>query len=114
MYVYGRNSCAANAYEQFYQWPCPQWNAKLPDSSSKGTATIGGAVIDLRNPESTSFGSPMENSILIDRIPFATVPADIYGNPRDGRPDVGAVERSGMVKNMLSPIILLLHDKSDT
>ena len=95
LYVNGETStCVKN--ERFVQsnWPCPQWYAKKPDSHASGSATAGDGVLDLSDPASSSFGAPVAGSVLVNRIPFATVPADLYGNARAGNPDVGAVELS--------------------
>ncbi|HDR68554.1 MAG TPA: hypothetical protein ENN61_05830 [Bacteroidaceae bacterium] len=94
MYVYGQGSFCTG-YEGYpSNWPCPQWYAKRPDSHPTGSATIGGGVIDLKDPSLASFGAPVANSVLIDRIPFVKVPADLYGNPRIGKSDIGAIEAS--------------------
>lgn len=91
--VYGKTaSCTPNTRYKASSWPCPHWYAKLPDSSGGKTATAGSGVLDLDDPAAGSYGSPKDGSVLIDRIPFAVVPGDIYNNPRDDKPDVGAIE----------------------
>ncbi|MHB8790234.1 MAG: hypothetical protein ACYDBT_10180 [Desulfobulbaceae bacterium] len=93
--VYGETStCIKNTVYSSRNWPCPQWYAKKPDSGSPVTATIGDNVIDTTDPLSSNFGAPLPGSVLLDRMPFVKVPVDIYGNPRTGNSDVGAVEFS--------------------
>jgi hypothetical protein len=71
---------------------CPLWNTKSPDSESTGSQSLGTDVIDVDLPATVNFGYPRNGSIVIDRLPFATVPADAFGRPRDGLPDLGALE----------------------
>ncbi len=59
------------------------------ENSSTGTR-----VIDFDTPSSSTFGYPATGASIIDRLPsnLTGVPCDAYGNPRDSRPDVGALE----------------------
>ncbi|MEN8141427.1 MAG: hypothetical protein ABFR97_09420 [Thermodesulfobacteriota bacterium] len=68
------------------------WYSKSPDSASQGSQSLGNPRLSLNNPASADYGAPLSGSPLIDRIPFATVPADLNGKLRDGRPDIGAIE----------------------
>jgi len=54
--------------------------------------TTGYGVIDFDTPGSPTFGYPIADSVIIDRIPYATIPGDALGNPRDSTPDIGAFE----------------------
>lgn len=83
---------------------CPHWNSKSPDSDSGVSQSVGANVLDL-DPNSNSFGHPLDGYILVDRLPFTKVPGDIFGNPRDSRPDVGAIEKRGL-KGETAPMIL--------
>lgn len=106
MYVYGETeTCIKNSRFINNNWPCPQWYAKEPDSDAKGSATMGGDVVDMSNPTSSSYGAPLKNTVLVDRIPFQTVPADIYGNRRDANPDLGAIEVGVDTRNPPPPSI---------
>ena len=71
---------------------CPTPTSGMPDSHATGSATYGDEVLDMTNTASNDYGKPLDGSILIDRIPFPTVPADIFGNLRDQKPDVGPIE----------------------
>jgi hypothetical protein len=109
LHVYNETpTCESNERFVYNGWPCPHWNAKRPDSLQSGSATIGDGVIDMSDPSSDTFGNPVANSILIDRIPFVTVPSDIYGNARVGSSDVGPIEVSsdgGSPTTVLAPPI---------
>lgn len=86
-------SCTPTSADIANSQPCPHWFSQIHDSNPLiSTATTGGNVVNISNPSAVNFGSPIAESVLINRIPFATVPVDIYGNPRTGNPDVGAVE----------------------
>lgn len=105
MFVYGESaSCMPNSRFKQSDWPCPHWNAKKPDSNAAGSATTGGGVMNMTDPASNSFGAPVTGSVLVDRVPYSTVPADLYGNSRAGKPDIGAVEKTS---NMLDYIFIL-------
>ena len=56
--------------------------------------TTGTGVLDFDTPGSDTFGYPVDEAIIIDRLPsnLTGVMCDAYGNPRDSRPDVGALE----------------------
>ena len=82
-------------------WPlppeCPHIHSKSPDSSSTVSQSVGDPKLDLPllsigDPVSATFGAPLEGSPLINRITRPTVPADVFGYPRDALPDVGARE----------------------
>ena len=93
MHIWGVTpSASPSAYDIAQGAPLPHWYAAMPDSSPSGSVTTGASVVDLSDPSSETFGAPLVGSVLIDRIPFATIPADINGNPRDSKPDVGAFE----------------------
>ena len=94
MNVYGETEpCTPTSADIAQDKSCPSYFARIVDSHQTGSVTTGGDVLDMANPASDGFGSPLADSILINRIPFPTVPADLYGNPRAGSPDVGAIER---------------------
>ena len=84
-------------------WSEPFFHSKSPDSDPSISQSIGDPKIDLTDPSSSSFGLPLDGSVLIDRIPFATVPVDVLGNPRDQKPDVGAMERTSGQSLLLPP-----------
>lgn len=95
MNVYNETpACQPNDRFVYNGWTCPNFYAKRPDSDQNGSVTMGSGVIDMSNPTSDTFGMPVKNSVLIDRIPFVTTPADIYGNLRVGYTEVGPVEVS--------------------
>jgi len=105
MYVYGiAGTCIPNSRFVNGDWPCPHWYAKKPDSDAAGSATTGGDVINMTDPTSSSFGAPVAGSVLVDRIPFVRVPVDLYGNPRTGNPDLGAIEISSGLQPPPPPI----------
>ncbi|MHB8790233.1 MAG: hypothetical protein ACYDBT_10175 [Desulfobulbaceae bacterium] len=109
LHVYGETSeCMKNTVYSTNNWPCPHWYAKKPDSGFPVTATTGGDLIDLTDPESSKFGAPVAGSVLINRMPFESVPADIYGNHRIANPDIGALE---IKSNILDYLLLFLHSK---
>lgn len=74
----------------------PHWFSKSPDSAVSPTQSVGDPMVNLADPNNTLFGTPYDNSPLVDRIPFSTVPTDALGNLRDSRPDIGALEANGL------------------
>lgn len=64
------------------------------DSNSPTTATTGDDVIDIVTPGSETFGYPVDEASIIDRLPsnLTGILVDAYGNLRDSTPDVGALE----------------------
>lgn len=54
----------------------------------------GTGVIDFDTPGSDTFGYPTDGSAIINKLPsnITGVMCDALGNPRDGNPDVGALE----------------------
>jgi hypothetical protein len=56
--------------------------------------TTGRTVLDWDDPNSETYGYPMIGSSIVDRLPsnLTGVMCDARGNPRDSRPDVGALE----------------------
>jgi hypothetical protein len=81
---------------------CPHWFSKASDSSSGRTTFSQGGnywpeVLDKTdNTTYVNFGNPDpdDGAILINRMPsnLTGLPADVFGNPRDSKPDLGAVE----------------------
>lgn len=73
----------------------PHWYSKSPDSQSGGSHSTGATGLDLTDAATyVNFGAPMKASVLIDRIPFTTVPVDARNHPRIGNPDIGAIEHT--------------------
>ena len=70
------------------------YNHYMTGSTYGENYTTGTGVIDFDTPGSDTFGHPAEGSDLIDALPsnLTGVPCDAKGNPRDSRPDVGALE----------------------
>lgn len=85
-----------------YIWSCvdlgncgpsmPHWYSKSPDSGAANTQSVGNPMINVSSPDSDIFGTPYKNSILIDRVNIQTVPGDVFGNARESKPDIGAIE----------------------
>jgi hypothetical protein len=69
-------------------WECP----RLFMRALGNDYTVGDGVIDISTPGAADFGYPIRGSVLIDRLPEKKVPCDVFGNPRDSSPDVGAIE----------------------
>lgn len=74
----------------------PHWYSKSPDTAIGGSHTVGATTgLDLTDAATyVNFGAPMKASVLIDRIPFTTVPVDARNHPRIGNPDIGAIEHT--------------------
>lgn len=90
--VYGETPpCTQNSryLSQSPVWPCPQWNAKRPDSGSPATFSEGDGVVDA-DYTSPSFTYPV-GDVLISRME-PRVPVDLYNVSRGGLADIGAVE----------------------
>src|SRR5574343_1513245 len=85
-------SCPQTSADIGNSQPCPHWFSQIHDSAQTSTASTGGGVVDISNPSAADFGTPVTESVLIDRIPFVTVIVDIYGDERANNADVGAVE----------------------
>lgn len=66
--------------------------------------TTGTGVIDITTPGSDTYGYPVPGSVIINRLPsnLTGVLGDALGNPRDSRPDVGALEGTSP-QSMQSP-----------
>ena len=93
MNVYGvTGACTPTSADNYSSSPCPRYFAKAPDSYVTGSASYGGDVLDMTNPTLDNYLSPLVNSVLVNRIPFQLTPADIYGNPRIGNSDIGAID----------------------
>jgi hypothetical protein len=103
--------------EGCYSWNnaaagCPHLNTKAPDSSAgRTTHTHGGIgipeVLDITDTTNYSnFGKPLpeKGSVLINRMPsnITGVAADILGNQRDSKPDLGAFEMGRPIPTNLS------------
>lgn len=80
---------------------CPHWYSKSPDSLASGSQSVGDDVLsDLAAPASNFFGYPQNDSILMNRVPFSTIPADVFGKARGSKPDIGAIERKATPNNV--------------
>jgi len=73
-----------------------KYNHYMTGSTYGENYSRGTNVIDFDTPGSATFGYPRPTSSLVDAMSsnLTGVPCDAYGNPRDSRPDVGALERT--------------------
>lgn len=91
---------------------CPHWYSKASDSSSNRTTFSHGGkyypeVLDKTDDTTyTNFGTPDpdDGAILKNRMPsnLTGLPADVFGNPRDSKPDLGAIEGGRRIPRNLS------------
>lgn len=100
-HVYGVTAdCSANdtTRAQDCGWTCPRFGSSTDQATEKdtggGTSSHGDGVVDISTPGAADFGYPVAGSALVDAMATdATgLPADVFGNPRVGDPDIGALE----------------------
>jgi hypothetical protein len=69
--------------------------SKSPDTEPGGSQSIGDPDI-VTTLDAADYGTPNSTSPLLNRLSAIRVPIDVYGNLRDSRPDVGAIEYQGI------------------
>ena len=91
-YLYGN----ANNNEALYNHQRTSYNTEFDSSDGLTTYSYGTGVIDQADPESSTFGHPVEDSTIHNRLPsnITGIMCDALGNPRDSTPDIGAFEYS--------------------
>ena len=89
------NECTYNHYEASGTGPGENY-------------TTGRDVLNWDDPESSDYGYPVAESIIVDRLPsnLTGVLCDAYGNARDSTPDVGALEYGDTTAPTLSSAII--------
>lgn len=73
-------------------YPLVHWYSISPHTGAKVTKSVGDMGLQMDRTQPETFGSPLTDSVLSNRVEPLVVPADAFGNPRPTPAAIGALE----------------------